>query len=86
MLRIIAYGLLIYFVLRALGRIFFPVLVNGAARKMGREFERQQQQAQGSTRKQRREGDVTIEYDPKKGQSSDNKNVGEYVDFEEIDD
>lgn len=84
MLRIIAYGLLIYFVLRALGRIFFPVLVNGAARKMGREFERQQN-AQNSSKKQRREGDVTIEYEPKKGKSSDNS-VGEYVDFEEIDD
>ncbi len=51
-------------------------------KKIGNKVQQQfnQQAPPGSTKK----GDVVIEKKPKKGRRS-NKNVGEYIDYEEID-
>jgi len=50
---------------------------------MGKRFEQQFRQQQGST-SQKKEGKVSIDKKPKAGRKS-NKNVGEYIDYEEID-
>ncbi|WP_317197726.1 DUF4834 family protein [Salegentibacter mishustinae] len=50
---------------------------------MGKRFEQQFRQQQGPT-SQKKEGKVSIDKKPKAGRKS-NKNVGEYIDYEEID-
>ena len=49
----------------------------------GKRFEQQFRQQQGST-SQKKEGKVSIDKKPKAGRKS-NKNVGEYIHYEEID-
>lgn len=51
--------------------------------KIGKKFT--QQFNQQPTSNKRKEGDVVIEKKPKGKQRGSNKNVGEYIDYEEID-
>tara|TARA_B100000929_G_C15439149_1_gene397435 strand:- start:547 stop:714 length:168 start_codon:yes stop_codon:yes gene_type:complete len=54
-------------------------------KKMGRKFEQQfNQQFGGRQASQEPKGKVSIDKKPKAGKGS-NKNVGEYIDYEEID-
>lgn len=54
-------------------------------KKMGRKFEKQfNQQFGGQQQPPDKEGKVSIDKKPKGGRES-NKNVGEYIDYEEID-
>ncbi len=73
--------LLVYFGLKILSRLFAPLLLKFVAKKaeqkFGQHFNRQQQ------RPSKQEGEVSIDKVPKRKQS--NNNVGDYVDFEEID-
>jgi hypothetical protein len=62
-LRTILILILVYYALKWLGRILFPVLFQKAMKK---------------------EGETVIDRRPKPQRES-NKNVGEYVDYEEID-
>lgn len=75
-IRVILIILIIYYVIRIISRILTPILLNLLFKKM----KNQQNQ---SYEKQREEGDVIIENVPKNKKSNDN--VGEYVDFEEVD-
>ncbi len=80
-LKVILIILLIYYGLKVLTRLFGPLLLRYVTKKAGEKFQQQfnqYQQPQGSD-----EGDVTIEKKPT-GNSS-NKDVGEYIDYEEID-
>ncbi|MFV0540284.1 MAG: DUF4834 family protein [Aestuariibaculum sp.] len=81
-LRTILIILLIYFGIRILSRILKPLLANYIVKKAEEKFGGQfgQYQKQEPLRK---EGEVTIDKMPNKKAS--NKDVGEYVDYEEID-
>jgi hypothetical protein len=76
-LRTIGIIVLIYFVLKFVGRLLFPVVV----KKVVNNMQARQTQYQ---RDQKREGEVTIEKDRQR-QSSSRNTEGEYVDFEEVD-
>jgi hypothetical protein len=72
---------IIYIIFRFLTRHVFPLLLGNYVNHKMSEMEQRQQSY--NKKKQRSEGEVTIDYKPKnKKQYSDNS--GEYVDFEEI--
>jgi len=75
-LRTVGIIVVIYFVLKFVGRLLFPIVVKKAVNNM------QARQSQYQ-REQKREGEVTIEKDRQR-QSSTRNTEGEYVDFEEI--
>ena len=81
-LRTILILILVYYALKLLGRILFPVLFQKAVRNF--EDKVRQQQDQANSQDQVREGETVIDRKPKPQQESNN-NVGEYVDYEEID-
>ncbi|KFB00289.1 hypothetical protein IA57_11400 [Mangrovimonas yunxiaonensis] len=81
-LRVILIILLVYYGLKILSRIFAPVLVKYVAKKAEERFGAANSQYQGQKREER-EGEVTIDKVP--NTKTSNKNVGEYVDYEEID-
>jgi hypothetical protein len=73
LIKFLFYAVVIYFALKAVGRLFLPFLSNKVAQKINNH--------QGY--KQRKEGDITIHYQDNKNSKFD-KNIGEYVDYEEI--
>ena len=84
-LKTILFILLFYYGFKVLSRIFAPLflkyLTKKAEQRFGgqfRGFGNQQQQ-----QKTQNEGEITIDKMPEN--NSSNKNVGEYVDYEEID-
>ena len=81
-LRTILILILVYYALKWLGRILFPVLFQKAVRNF--ENKMRQEQGQTNTSDQVKEGETVIDRKPGP-QRETNKNVGEYVDYEEID-
>ena len=81
-LRTILILILVYYVLKWLGRILFPVLFQKAVRNF--EDKMRQEQGQHGASDQVKEGETVIDRKPGP-QRETNKNVGEYVDYEEID-
>ena len=79
LLRTLLIIILVYYAFKFLARLFAPYLVKKAADSMQRRAEAYQQ-AQTNTVK---EGETIIDRKPTK-QNTSNTNVGEYVDFEEI--
>ncbi|PLX08241.1 MAG: DUF4834 domain-containing protein [Marinilabiliales bacterium] len=76
-------GLLIFYLLAVL--LFRYVItwllkrwVRNAARKINPDFDKQEKQ------KNKKAGDVSIDFIPEKDEESDNDDGGEYVDYEEI--
>ncbi|MFD2564704.1 DUF4834 family protein [Aquimarina rubra] len=80
-LKVILILLLIYYGLKILTRLFGPLLLRYVTKKAGEKFQQQFQQYQQPTSPTKE--DTTIDKKPK--QKSTNKDVGEYIDFEEID-
>ncbi|MGJ5641022.1 DUF4834 family protein [Formosa sp. S-31] len=84
LLRTILILLLIWYGGKILLRLFAPAImkffVKKAEEKFGGQFNANQQ---GNYQSKDREGEVIIDKMPK--QETSNKNVGEYVDYEEID-
>ena len=78
--------LLIYFGFKILLKYFGPLLLRYALKKMGKKFQQQFNQFDGPQAAQRKKqkGKVTIEKKPK-NQRKSNNDVGEYIDYEEID-
>ena len=77
-LRTVGIIVIIYYALKFIGRLLFPIVVKKAVNNMQErqtQYQRQQQY--------KPEGEVTIEKD-RKQQSRTNTTEGEYVDFEEI--
>jgi len=77
-LRTVGIIVIIYYALKFIGRLLFPIVVKKAVNNMQErqtQYQRQQQY--------KPEGEVTIEKD-RKQQSRANTTEGEYVDFEEI--
>jgi hypothetical protein len=75
LIKVIFIVIVIYYVLKSIGKLFLPFLVNQAAQKINN---------QQSYRK-RPEGEISIQYHDSKKDKNPPK-VGEYVDFEEIKD
>ncbi|WP_370449405.1 DUF4834 family protein [Aquimarina sp. BL5] len=80
-LKVILILLLIYYGLKILTRLFGPLLLRYVTKKAGEKFQQQFQQYQQPQSSPKE--DVTI--DKKTKQKSTNKDVGEYIDYEEID-
>lgn len=80
-LRIILIIILIYYGFKVLSRLFAPFLMKFVAKKaeerFGRAFNNKQEEPQ------KKEGEVSIDKVP--NTKSSNKNVGDYIDYEEID-
>ena len=87
-LKVLLIVLLIYFGLKLIIRWFGPILLRYILKKVGKKFGQdfsqfgQQGKRRGRGRDQ--EGEVTIEKKPKNTRRS-KKDVGEYIDYEEID-
>jgi len=75
---------LVYFGFKILARLFAPFLVRYVAKKAEQKFGQQFGQYQRPQETKRKDGDVVIDKAPKQNKTS-NKDVGEYVDYEEID-
>jgi hypothetical protein len=78
-LRTVGIIVIVYYGLKFLGRLLFPIVVKKAVNNMQErqtQYQRQQQNKQ--------EGEVTIEKN-RNQQNKANTTEGEYVDFEEID-
>lgn len=75
----------IYFGIKILARLFTPFLVKFVAKKAEQRFGDQFGQFQGKRPQERAkpEGEVTIDKMP--NTKTSNKDVGDYVDYEEID-
>ena len=90
LVRMILIILGIYFGIKILARLFSPFLARFVMKKAEQRFGGQfghsdsyQNQREQQRSKSNREGEVTIDRMPK--QKASNKQVGDYVDFEEID-
>ncbi|MFA5327743.1 MAG: DUF4834 family protein [Prolixibacteraceae bacterium] len=76
-LRTVGIIVILYYVLKFAGRLLFPYVVKKAVNNM------QERQGNYQRREQKPEGEVTIEKNQQKQNTSRNSE-GEYVDFEEI--
>lgn len=81
-LKTILIILLIYFGFKVFIKWFGPVILRYFLKKIGSKF--QQQFNQQSNTQSGKKGEVVIEKKPETRRKS-NKNVGEYIDYEEID-
>lgn len=82
-LRTILIVILVYYALKWLGRILFPVLFKKAVKNF--EKKAREQQGYAPSEEPIKEGETVIDRKPGPQRES-NTNVGEYVDYEEIDD
>jgi len=75
---------LVYYGIKVFSRIFAPFLLKYAAKKAEQRFGDQFDQFQKGQKREtpKKEGEVIIDKMP--NTKSSNKNVGEYVDYEEI--
>lgn len=88
LLRTILIILLVWYGLKILARLFAPFLMKYVAKKAEQRFGQQfggfQNQSQKRNEQKRREGETVIDKMPER-QKSSNDEVGEYIDYEEID-
>jgi hypothetical protein len=82
LLNFLFWFFLISYILKFLGRYLFPVLLKRYVKKKQSQFNQQFNQQQDTTVE---EGEVSIKTKPKKSKT-DTNDMGEYVDFEEVDD
>lgn len=82
-LKTILIILLIYFGFKLFIKWFGPMILKYFLGKIGKKFQEQFNQSPPTSSK-KKEGEVVIEKKPGKGGKS-NKDVGEYIDYEEID-
>lgn len=75
--------MLVWYGMKIISRIFAPYLMRFVAKKAEQKFGQQFNTQQRPEPKQK-EGEISIDKMPNKN-TSGNKNVGEYVDYEEID-
>ena len=84
LLRTILIIALVYYGIKIFSRIFAPFLLKYAAKKAEQRFGDQFGQFQKGQKQdpQKREGEITIDKIP--NTKTSNKNVGEYVDYEDL--
>ncbi len=75
LLKFILFGYAVYFLLKSAARFFLPFLFNNLQEKMNGHVKNQY--------KNKKEGEVTIDFKGT-GKKSFDKNIGEYIDYEEI--
>jgi hypothetical protein len=75
LIRLIFFAIIVYYSLKAIGKVFLPFIFNQPIQKSNNQ----------QNYKQKREGDITIHFEPNKNNKYDNQ-IGEYVDYEEIKD
>ena len=80
--RFLFWFFLISYILRILGRYIFPILLKRYINKKQSQFNQQFNQQDSPIEK---EGKVSIKTKPKKSKT-DTNDMGDYVDFEEVDD
>ena len=80
--RFLFWFFLISYILRILGRYIFPILLKRYINKKQSQFNQQFNPQNSPLDK---EGEVSIKTKPKKSKNDIN-DMGEYVDFEEVDD
>ena len=81
-LNIIFTIMLIYYGIKFIGRYLIPIFFQKIVKNAEEKIRKQQGFQNYNTTK---EGETTIDKKPN-GQKGSNKNVGEYIDYEEIDD
>lgn len=81
--RTILIILAIYFGLKILSRLLAPFLMRYVTKKAEQKFGQQFGRYESSKETKRKDGEVSIDKMPNT-QKSSNKDVGEYVDYEEI--
>jgi C4-dicarboxylate transporter len=69
----------VYYLLKLIIRAMFPFLVQKTFDKMQQEANRQQEE------QEKKEGEVSIDKNPTGKSNPKKKDVGDYVDFEEVD-
>ena len=79
-LKTLAIIFLVYYFFKYTLRLLAPFILQSFAKKMQQKFKDQYNQQEGN---QQKEGEITIEGKNKKTNSKDHK-VGDYVDFEEV--
>jgi len=81
LIRFLFWFFLISYFLKLLGRYVFPYLLKRFLKKKQTEFNQQFSQRKSPVEN---EGEVSIKTKPKKSKSNTSK-LGEYIDFEEVD-
>lgn len=81
-LKFLAFAILGYYLLKLVFRLLAPWLMRYAARKTEEHFKKQFGQ---SPQGEKPEGEVSVEGGRKPRSRSSDKQVGEYIEFEEID-
>ena len=74
--------MLIYYGLKFVGRFLIPLLFQKVVKNAEEKFKQQQENQNYNNTK---EGEITIDKKPN-GQNKSNNDVGEYIDYEEVDD
>ena len=84
--KMVLYLLLFYFLAKILLRVFAPYLFKYAAKKAEQKFGQQFGgfQQNKTKQKQQKAGETIIDKMPEQNKTS-NKNIGEYIDYEEVD-
>ena len=82
--RTILIIMLVYYGFKILSKLLAPYLLKYVHKKAEQRFGQQFSQYQKEEQKKAKEGETTIDKMPNQTKSS-NKEVGEYVDYEEID-
>ena len=82
--RTILIIVLVYYAIKILTRFFAPYLMRYMSKKMQQKFEGQFGQQQQRAQHNHKEGETVIDKVPNRNTSS-NKKVGEYIDYEELD-
>lgn len=83
-IRTILILILIWYGVKILSRVFAPILMRFVAKKAEKRFGQQFNQYQKPQQPPQKEGEISVDKTPKQNKTS-NKDLGEYVDYEEID-
>ncbi|MFO8129181.1 MAG: DUF4834 family protein [Bacteroidales bacterium] len=82
---IIVIGIVIFF--RIFFRLIFPwILARWMKKKQKEFFDMFGQRPEEKEKEKKREGEVNIDYVPEEDEAAQDPSLGEYVDFEEVDD
>ncbi|QHI35607.1 hypothetical protein IMCC3317_09530 [Kordia antarctica] len=80
-LRTIAIIILVIYALRVLARLFAPLMIRYVAKKAEKKFS-DQFRRHAESQERSKEGETVIDKAPK---TKPSKDVGDYIDFEEVD-
>lgn len=82
LIRLALFLLLIYLLVKLFTRYLLPYVLKRFIRKTEKRYKQQRKAYEDENK---REGDIKIDYGNKKKESKKTDNLGEYVDYEEVD-